>query len=97
MSDDIVARLRRWSDNAKEQDATDVVVGLCEAADEIERLRQLSGKAGQLREERDEARQWLCQVLAKPTSVMGLAVPGNGTKHDFAKEQGWDCFKEAKP
>lgn len=37
--DDIVARLRLWSDNAKEQDATDVVVGLCEAADEIERLR----------------------------------------------------------
>ncbi len=39
MTDDIVARLRFWSDNAKEQDATDVVVGLCEAADEIERLR----------------------------------------------------------
>lgn len=39
MTDDIVARLRIWSDNAKEQDATDIVVGLCEAADEIERLR----------------------------------------------------------
>lgn len=39
MTDDIVARLRKWSDNAKEQDATDIVVGLCEAADEIERLR----------------------------------------------------------
>ncbi len=47
-------------------------------------------------EERDEARRWLCHVLAKPTSVMGLAVPGNGTKHDFAKEQGWDCFEEPK-
>lgn len=40
-SDDIVTQLRLWSDNAKEQDATDVVVGLCEAADEIERLRKL--------------------------------------------------------
>lgn len=39
MTNDIVARLRIWSDNAKEQDATDIVVGLCEAADEIERLR----------------------------------------------------------
>jgi len=39
MTDDIVALLRLWSDNAKEQDATEVVVGLCEAADEIERLR----------------------------------------------------------
>ena len=37
--DDIVARLRFWSDQAKEQDATDVVIGLCQAADEIERLR----------------------------------------------------------
>ena len=39
MTDDIVARLRLWSENAKEQDATDIVVGLCHAADEIERLR----------------------------------------------------------
>ena len=39
MSDDIVTRLRAWSDNAKEQDATEIVVGLCQAADEIERLR----------------------------------------------------------
>ncbi len=39
-SDDIVAQLRLWSDNAKEQDANCVVVGLREAADEIERLRQ---------------------------------------------------------
>ena len=41
MSDDIVARLRLWSDNAKEQDATEIVVGLCAAADEIERLRSV--------------------------------------------------------
>ena len=40
-NEDIVARLRLWSDNAKEQDATDVVIGLSHAADEIERLRNL--------------------------------------------------------
>lgn len=37
--DDIVAQLRIWSIEAKDQDATDVVVGLSQAADEIERLR----------------------------------------------------------
>ena len=40
MSDDIVERLRVWSDNAKEQNVTQIVVGLCQAADEIERLRK---------------------------------------------------------
>jgi hypothetical protein len=87
MTDDIVPRLRVWSDWLDERcPDTAVMSDLREAADEIERLRK----------ERDEARQWLCLVLAKPTSVMGLAVPGNGTKHDFAKEQGWDCFEEPK-
>ena len=40
MESDIVLRLRFWSDQAKEQDVTDVVIGLCQAADEIERLRE---------------------------------------------------------
>ena len=52
MSDDIVTRLRVWSDNAKEQDVTEIVVGLCQAADEIERLRK----------ERDEARREVCEL-----------------------------------
>ena len=47
MESDIVARLRLWSYNAKEHDATDIVVGLCEAADEIERLRnELAARCG---------------------------------------------------
>ena len=50
MTDDIVARLRLWSDEAKEQDATDIVVGLCQAADEIERLRnELAARCGDAR------------------------------------------------
>ena len=53
MSEDIVAQLRLWSDNAKEQDATDVVVGLLAAADEIERLRK----------ENTDLRWRLCKVL----------------------------------
>ena len=68
MSDDIVERLRVWSDNAKEQDATEIVVGLCQAADEIERLRndldgsQLAYRGAsydrnRMRAERDDARQ----------------------------------------
>ena len=60
MSDDIVARLRLWSDNAKEQDAMDIVVGLCEAADEIERLHRdyscICSEMRRMMEERDEAR-----------------------------------------
>jgi len=77
------------------------------AADEIERLHdelvskadELAATVRQLRKvevERDEARRWLCQVLAKPEFVTGLAKPDQGRPHDFAKEQGWDCFKENK-
>ena len=44
--------------------------------------------------QRDDARSWLCSVLAKPEFVTGLAKPGDGTKYAFAKEQGWDCFEE---
>lgn len=97
MSDDIVARLRVLNHHAKKLAENESLHDLhreafqrCEkltweAADEIERLR----------DERDEARRWVCQFLASPESVMHLAKPGNGTKRDFAAEQGWDCFKEA--
>ena len=64
MTDDIVARLRLWSDNAKEQDATEIVVGLCQAADEIERLRK----------ERDEARWRLCKVVGDNRGVWGCEI-----------------------
>ena len=68
MTDDIVERLRVWSDNAKEQDAAEIVAGLCQAADEIERLRndldgsQLAYRGAsydrnRMRAERDDARQ----------------------------------------
>jgi predicted RNase H-like nuclease (RuvC/YqgF family) len=43
--------------------------------------------------ERDEARRWLCRVLANPSMVTGLDKPGEGKPRDFAAEQGWDCFR----
>jgi hypothetical protein len=42
--------------------------------------------------ERDEARRWVCQILANPSLVTGLATPGEGSARDFAAERGWDCF-----
>jgi len=87
MTDDIVARLRQWSDNAKEQDAIDIVVGLCQAADEIERLTT----------ERDEARRLFCEDRFHNgnhyRSVDGDLVICASPK-EIADDLGWDCFKE---
>ncbi len=46
--------------------------------------------------ERDGARRWICQLLANPTIAKGLASPCRGTPRDYAGEQGWDCFTEAR-
>ena len=95
MTDDIVARLRLWSDNAKEQDATEIVVGLCQAADEIERLRaeldgaQLAYRGAnydrdRMRVERDQARRLVCRHTKKTYRTL----------KEMAEERGWDCFKK---
>jgi hypothetical protein len=112
VSADIVARLRDFASRIcsvrGDTNLDNKAVLARAAADEIERLRaELVSKADELaatlrqlrkvQDERDEARRWLCQVLAKPQFVSGLAKPGQGRPHDFAKEQGWDCFKEDKP
>ena len=99
MSDDIVTRLRAWSDNAKEQDATEIVVGLCQAADVIDRLRKERDDARQLinaaadvierlRKERDEARQLYCERLLEISRQQDCNAKW------FADEMGWDCYKE---
>jgi len=77
MTDDIVTRLRR--------DCISLIAD--EAAAEIERLRQLSGEAGQLREERDEARRWCCRLFP-------AVFFGHKTAEEQAAAQNWDCFKE---
>ena len=111
MSDDIVARLREFgADLTKEIRDGDhgedghlwVLPYQCieQAADEIERLRQLSGEAGQLRKERDEARRevcvWSCRFV-RADRFMPTKQSASETEEDVAKRRGWDCFEEAKP
>ena len=79
MSDDIVTRLRVWSDNAKEQDATEIVVGLCQAADEIERLRK----------ERDEARREACETTEENLSLLRSNVRLSTLRVENADEIAW--------
>lgn len=43
--------------------------------------------------DRDEARRWVCRLLANPTLATGSAKPYRGTAQCFAIEQGWDCFR----
>ncbi len=57
-------------------------------------LAEANEIAKRYKAERDEARRWICQLLANPTSAEGLASPCRGTPRDYAGEQGWDCFKE---
>jgi hypothetical protein len=86
MSDDIVARLRNCLC------IPDCLCG--KAADEIERLRELSGEAGKLRKERDEARCDACMTWA------WMYRPSENAETEARKEakrRSWDCFKEDKP
>lgn len=95
MTDDIVARLRRWSLGCG---MWDVDADIRDAADEIERLREalrieqeevaaccIDRKETQ--RERDEARWEVCELSS------------NGSIDDATRiyvERGWDCFKENK-
>lgn len=51
-------------------------------ADEIERMRELSGESGRLREERDQARRLVCRHTKKTYRTL----------RETAEERGWDCF-----
>ena len=64
---------------------------LTEKGREIERLR---AELAAMQKQRDEARRWVCRLLAYPTLATGTAKPYRGTAQCFAKEQGWDCFEE---
>ena len=89
MTDDIVTRLRGA---AADKYGCNCVK--CEAADEIERLREqlrlanidnfnTTSEVETMRAERDEARRLVCaQSYDDPRGV--------------ARELGWDCFKETK-
>lgn len=79
-SDDIVARLRQTHRVGCE------CFG-CDAADEIERLRELSGDAGKLREERDEARREICLLRASSTNATEKV---SFEMIAYAASRGWD-------
>ena len=102
MTDDIVARLRVWSDWLNERcPDTEVRNDLRAAADEIERLREEltasheshGNEVGALTErlslaihERDEARREVCHLRTF-----------HGPPRDYALERRWDCFEEDAP
>ena len=106
-STDVLDRMRRYPNTAVH--APDLIregiseierlrALLAEASDEAQLARStvtdLTIEVEKLRAERDYARKWLCEVLANPKRITGLAKPGKGRPMDFAIEQGWDCFKE---
>jgi hypothetical protein len=108
MSDDIVTRLRLTPtlmkcDKRMMSEAADEIERLRDERDgylignqqALRALAEANEIAQTLKRQRDEARQWLCEVLAKYSLLAGLGVPGKGTKYDFAAEQGWKCFKES--
>ena len=83
MSDDIVARLRYYTQVDTTPPVFIVNTDLLKAADEIERLRA----------ERDEARREVCQM--KGTVRWNHYFPHFDPK-DYAKHRGWDCHKDYK-
>jgi len=97
MTDDIVARLRDCDGGYFMRKM------FAEAADEIERLRELSGDAGQLREERDEARRGWCMARAvirwdieHPNSPQRTETTIILLAWQIADEEGWNCFEGRK-
>jgi hypothetical protein len=76
-----------------------------EAANEIEFLRNeldariamcdmRSEKIGELTNERDEARQEICESHCDSLAVV---LGSHITPQDYAQRRGWDCFKKKTP
>ena len=80
-SDDIVTRLLRPLNVLAFNDLTE------EAAEEINRLRELVSKTDKLTAERDEARRMYCRAVEE--IERGLS---NDSRRDVAKARGWDCY-----
>jgi hypothetical protein len=69
-----------------------------QAANEIERLRELFGNTERLRAERDEARRSCCEFAAMVDSADTVVMYVDSNRfHEIAmrymKSRGWDCFK----
>jgi len=54
-----------------------------------ELIKRLTAERDEARRQRDQARRTLCKVL-----VMTRPPGSTQDQHGFAKEMGWDCFKE---
>lgn len=61
------------------------IATLCKEIDD------LTAQVDTLRKERDEARRDLCDMYTQ-TQPTGCQMKAE----DYAKDHGWDCFKEAK-
>jgi len=67
--------------------------GYGQVSDEILNFRDIwSAYAHRLRDERDEARRYVCNLVSWDDQAENFA----GTPHEYARQQGWDCFKETK-
>jgi len=56
---------------------------------EIEESIDLNRELAFMREQRDEARRWVCELWEKYQPATS-----NMTARDYAAEGGWDCFRE---
>ena len=103
MTDDIVARLRTFTDTLLLGDFQGLAATTASAADEIERLRSVveawrvySSRAerdiAELRAERDGARAEVCLLRTGPTCATDTV---NQSMADYAESRGWhDLFRE---
>lgn len=60
-------------------------------ADEIERMRELSGEAGRLRDERDQARREVCAFVSGRFRKDCVTLDRMAAIAE-AWQRGWDCF-----
>lgn len=89
--DDIVARLREEGFITHMARLPRESKILHDAADEIERLRELSGEAGRLREERDQARREVCAFVTGRYRKDCVTLDRMAAITE-AWQRGWDCF-----
>ena len=53
--------------------------------------QKIANEIEQLRAERDEARQEICESHC---DSLGVALGSHITPQDYAQRRGWDCYKE---
>lgn len=87
---DEIERLRAGG-CARDQKITQYCAEAVALQSEVNRLRELSGDAGQLREERDEARREVCLLRASSTNATQTI---SSEMEEYARSRTWECFKE---